>query len=79
MTDIEWIAAVRAYALQFGCYRFSEAERRRMLPYVRGDFFKLLHSNCFLGHMHCNIVMTYDLMAEMERGMVDAVTGTLTR
>ena len=79
MTDVEWIAAVRKYALDFGTYNFSVDERQRMLPYVTGDYLKLLHSYRYIKHMNCNLTMTFDLLNAMERGMVEAVTGALTR
>lgn len=79
MTDIEWIAAVRDYALRFGAYNFSQEERQRMLPYVRGHFLKLLHNHRYMTHMSCNLVMTFDLLDEMERGMAMAIAAKLTQ
>lgn len=80
MTDVQWIEAVRKYVLEFGAYNFSQAERRRMLPYLTGNnFIDFLHAHRFIEHMSANITMTFDLLDEMERGMANAVAAKLTQ
>lgn len=77
MTDVEWIAQVRKYAAHFGEYTFSQQERQRMGKFVRGDCLRTLHTARFKEHLTCNLVMTYNLMEEMEKGIVATVAAQL--
>lgn len=80
MTDLEWIAAVRKYAVEFGSYNFSPNECKRMVPYLVGTmcFPAVTHPAKFNLRLHASLTTVFDLMDEMERGMVDKVTASLT-
>lgn len=79
MNDVDWIAQVKKYTLQFGHYNFTVSERQRIAKYVRGFTLTWIHQRRFARRCEVDTLMVMDLMDEMEQGMIAAVTGVLTQ
>lgn len=79
LTDVEWIAAVRKYLLEFdGSYGFSLRERLRLKRFLTGTLLTTVYAAEWQGTWRVNFRLAHELLDAMEQGIVDAVTRKLT-
>jgi hypothetical protein len=78
VTDVEWLEQVRKYAMNFGSYSFSDMERKRMAPFVTGDFLRQMHQARFFKTWRVGGIALFTLLDNVETGIVNSVTAKLT-